>query len=183
MMTKDQFLSKLGSDLHKLPKAEREAILADYAEHFELGILQGRTESEIAERLGQPKELAKEILANVRISEAQSNPSFRTVMQAVLASLSLGLFNILFALLPFICGVTIILSLFFTAITCFASPILMLIQEGLTLTFLTYAFLLLGLVGVGILLFLAAIKLTVLFYTWMIRYLRFNLELVGRNRQ
>jgi uncharacterized membrane protein len=183
MMSREQFLEELSRYLHKLPKDERKAILADYEEHFEHGMLNGRTETEIAQSLGQPKVLAKEILAEVTISKAQSNPTFQSVSRAVVAVLGLGVLNVLFVLLPFIAGVAVVLSFFVIAIVCLVSPVLLLIQEGFTLVYLQSVFLQLGLVGVGILLILVTIRLSVLFYQWMIRYLRFNFDLVRRSLQ
>ncbi len=46
-MSKEQFLKELSSHLRKLPDEERKDILFDYEEHFQFGIEEGKTESEI----------------------------------------------------------------------------------------------------------------------------------------
>ena len=46
-MSKEQFLNELSSHLRKLPDEERKDILFDYEEHFQFGIEEGKTESEI----------------------------------------------------------------------------------------------------------------------------------------
>jgi len=62
-MQKDEYLKKLGLALSGISETERQDILADYAEHFEMGALDGRTEEEIAESLGDPKTIGKEYTA------------------------------------------------------------------------------------------------------------------------
>ena len=59
-MRKKEFLEELSKNLHGLPKDDIEEILDDYKEHFKVGKKEKRKESEIAESLGDPKEIAKE---------------------------------------------------------------------------------------------------------------------------
>jgi len=57
-MTKNEFLGRLSAALGDLPQQERNDILNDYAEHFDIGMANGKSEEEIAARLGSPEELA-----------------------------------------------------------------------------------------------------------------------------
>ncbi|MGG3839082.1 DUF1700 domain-containing protein [Paenibacillus thiaminolyticus] len=61
-MHKEYFLLKLKYGLMSLPPGERDEILAEYSAHFAFGEQQGRTEEEIARELGDPEELAVELL-------------------------------------------------------------------------------------------------------------------------
>lgn len=61
-MHKEYFLLKLKCGLLSLPAEDRDEILAEYSAHFAFGEQQGRTEEEIARELGDPEELAVELL-------------------------------------------------------------------------------------------------------------------------
>ncbi|BFH10652.1 DUF1700 domain-containing protein [Paenibacillus melissococcoides] len=61
-MHKEYFLLKLKYGLMSLPAEDRDEILAEYSAHFAFGEQQGRTEEEIARELGDPEELAVELL-------------------------------------------------------------------------------------------------------------------------
>lgn len=61
-MHREYFLLKLKYGLMSLPAEDRDEILAEYDAHFEFGKQQGRTEEEIAKELGDPEELAVELL-------------------------------------------------------------------------------------------------------------------------
>ncbi|MCE5168344.1 DUF1700 domain-containing protein [Paenibacillus profundus] len=70
-MHKEYFLLKLKLGLLPLPEEDRNEILAEYDAHFEFGKQQGRTEEEIAKELGDPEELAVELLG-----DRDEKPSF-----------------------------------------------------------------------------------------------------------
>ena len=55
----NEFLQSLDLALKRLQPAEREDILSDYREHFEIGLSKGKTEKQIAAELGDPKSIAK----------------------------------------------------------------------------------------------------------------------------
>jgi uncharacterized membrane protein len=59
-MNKQQFLNELEKNLAGLPKEDVKEILEDYRDHFTIGKKNNRKESEIAESLGSPKQIAKE---------------------------------------------------------------------------------------------------------------------------
>lgn len=65
-MHKQLFMLQLKMGLLSLPEAERNEILAEYDAHFEFSKQQGRTEEEIARELGDPEELAAELLLGER---------------------------------------------------------------------------------------------------------------------
>ena len=64
-MTRTEFLDTLHRRLAGLPQAEIDDVMADYAAHFAEGMAAGRSEAEIAEALGDPLRLARELRAEV----------------------------------------------------------------------------------------------------------------------
>lgn len=56
-MTKKEYMKKLK---RLLPEKDRKDILLDYEAHFLTGLTEGKTETEIAEELGAPEDVAKE---------------------------------------------------------------------------------------------------------------------------
>ena len=62
-MTRLEFLETLRRRLAGLPEEEIDELVADYATHFADGMAAGRSEAEIAEALGDPMRLARELRA------------------------------------------------------------------------------------------------------------------------
>ena len=61
-MTKKEYLDSLSNELGTMSYNDVKEILAEIEEHFAQGIIAGKTEDEIAEGLGSPKELASAYL-------------------------------------------------------------------------------------------------------------------------
>lgn len=61
-MNRQQFMQAMEMYLRPMDRLERAELLADYDQHFELGLQEGRPEEEIARELGHPEEIAKEAL-------------------------------------------------------------------------------------------------------------------------
>ncbi|MBR2523142.1 MAG: DUF1700 domain-containing protein [Clostridiales bacterium] len=57
-MTKKEYLDSLSAGLGTMPYNDVKEILAEIEEHFASGIIAGKSEAEISESLGDPKELA-----------------------------------------------------------------------------------------------------------------------------
>ena len=75
MMTKLDYLSSLERYLKRqLPEEEIHEIMRDYAEYFEDGKNQGKTEDEISAGLGSPYEVAQQILTEEKGEEPQRRP-------------------------------------------------------------------------------------------------------------
>ncbi|MEH7239508.1 HAAS signaling domain-containing protein [Bacillus sp. JJ1562] len=92
-MSKKQFLSILEKYLRKLPKNEIEEILQDYEEYFTIGVEKGKTESQIVEALGSPKQLAKELNAVNAINKAEENKSIKSMFTALMSIMGLSVMN------------------------------------------------------------------------------------------
>src|SRR5690606_35510729 len=99
-MTKDDFLKSLGRELQKVPEHDRKEMLYDFEEHFEIALANGEKEENISRNLGNPKTIAKELLVDYRISKAETDHSVKNITYAVIATLSVSFFNIVFVLGP-----------------------------------------------------------------------------------
>jgi uncharacterized membrane protein len=87
-MTRLEFLDTLRRRLAGLPPAEIDDLVADYATHFVDGMAAGRSEAEIAQALGDPMRLARELRAEAgfRRWETERTPaSFFAVLFGFLA--------------------------------------------------------------------------------------------------
>ncbi|MCL2527343.1 MAG: DUF1700 domain-containing protein [Defluviitaleaceae bacterium] len=61
-MKKHQFINELTTALHPVDAQTRAEIIADINEHFEEGISRGQTEEEICKNLGQPGQIADQVV-------------------------------------------------------------------------------------------------------------------------
>lgn len=68
-LTKQEYLKELRKNLKGFSQDEIDDILYDYEEHFSIGLSSGKTEEEIAEDLGAPKDIADQY------KKAKGNPT------------------------------------------------------------------------------------------------------------
>ena len=201
-MNKKEYLEQLSKLLRTLPKEDREDIISDYQEHFAIGLEKGRTEEEISRALGNPKNVAKQIKADNLVKKAQDKPSIGSIIGAILATMGLGLFNLIFVAIPVLVVAVIILILFvagiiiiFTGIYWVLVPLLHLIIPQLAiptfinspgngiLNILVVVLSGIGLTAGGIILVVLMAYITKWFYELMIKYLKLNLRIIkGRER-
>lgn len=85
-----------------LPEDELEDIISDYSEHFRMGKANGRTDEELWRSLGSPDDIARELKAMHLVKKAESMKSCGNIFHAVIATVGLGLFNLVFVLAPFL---------------------------------------------------------------------------------
>src|SRR5260221_320269 len=106
-MTKHEFLDTLRRRLAGLPQVEIDDVIADYATHFADGMAAGRSEAEIAEALGDPLRLARELRAEAgfrRWEQAPTPGNFFAVLFGLLALIAVDfvfLLPLLGGLAPF----------------------------------------------------------------------------------
>lgn len=200
-MNRQEYLEKLSKLLRKLPKEDREDIISDYEEHFAIGLGKGRTEEEISKALGNPKNVAKQITADHKVKIAENKPSVGGMIEAILAAMGLGLFNLIFVAVPVLIVAAIILTLFvagfamiLAGIYWVLSPLLHLIIPQLVLpqfvsspeSFWNIVVVIAGGIGLtagGIILVVAMAYIAKWFYELMIKYLKLNLRIIkGRKR-
>lgn len=183
-MTKAQFLKQLERALNRLPTSERKDILYDYEEHIRSAMEQGVGEEEAILALGNPRALAKELLASYLIDKAETSRSIGNVLRAVLATIGLGFFNLVVVLGPFLGIVGFLVGLFGASIGLIAGPIAGLI--GMVTGHVAYGmvsplqatFLLLGIDGIGFLLLALSLLIAKFMTGLTLRYLRLNLRII-----
>ena len=154
-MTRFEFLDTLRRRLAGLPPEEIDELVGDYATHFDEGMAAGRSEAEIAEALGDPMRLARELRAEAgfrRWEEARTPANFFAVLFGFLALVAVDFVFLLpllggLALFTFIAGL-VVLGLCIAGL----ALVLKLFQwdHGLTLHYLTRIFSGVGLLGLGI---------------------------------
>jgi uncharacterized membrane protein len=98
-MTREAFIARLRDGLRGLPPQSIADIVADYETHFADGLAAGRTEAEVAEALGDPGRLARELRAEIGLKRWEEQRSPAGAASAVIAVLGLGALD-LFILLP-----------------------------------------------------------------------------------
>lgn len=115
--TETEYLRILKSRLvGTLTDDELADILSDYSEHFRMGKANGRMEEELFCSLGSPEDVAREIRATHLVNKAESDRSCGNLLHAIGATLGLGLFNLVFVLVPFILLVVLLFVVFILGI-------------------------------------------------------------------
>lgn len=196
-MTEKLFINILKKNLKGLAVDDRNEILADYKEHFRLGKENGKSEDDICTALGDPGQIGKNSRAELLMDIADKEGAAGNVFKAVIASFSLGFFNIVFVLGPYVGLVGVMIGLWATAVSVFLSGIatvLFIIFKPIILQIIPYAmnpdgfaislasFLAgIALTSIGALLTIGMVKLTRLFYTGTVKYLQSNLKIIRRS--
>lgn len=103
-MTRADFLARLKRGLVGLPTSTATDILNDYEAHFDDGKAAGRSEAEVAEALGNPDRLARELKAEAGVQRWTQEQTPSAAAGAVFAVLGLGALDIII-LLPILMGV------------------------------------------------------------------------------
>jgi uncharacterized membrane protein len=191
-LNKIEFINKMKKELQGLPEQDKKELLYDYEEHFNIGIANGRDEDEIAQSLGNPKVIARELKANYHITKAESDGSIHNLFRAVFASVGLGFFNLVFVLGPFIGVAAVIFSFYvagfaigFSGIVTIIGGFVQIFNPGLLnmpsnvfITFLVG----IGLIALGIAFLLTIQIITKQFIKLTIKYLNLNLSIIRKRR-
>lgn len=105
-MTKAEWLKELENRIQRLSSQERAEIMADYREHFDMGMENGKTQEQICISLGSPRSIAQSIMMSSLVEEAQSAPTLRgrghAILRMFLLILVLAPFNFLILVGPFL---------------------------------------------------------------------------------
>ncbi len=187
-MQKDEYLSQLRQALRNLPENEQAEILAEYEEHFMMGIADKRTEADIASGLGDPRSIGREYAAVSLVNRAEESPSARGLSRAVLATVGLGLFNLLVVFIPFvILFFLLVLILVNGFVLVCIGPFLAgyavltlagIVTMQLDTPPLAAIFYGIGITSSGLLMMAFDYWLTRICYRQMIRYLRWNIAVI-----
>lgn len=177
-MNKEQFLKQLNASLTRLSLEEREDILQDYEEYFEIGMEEGKSEQEISKSLGNPKQISKELMATYHLGQVEQTTSAGNVMRAVWAVIGLGFFNLVIVLGPFIALIGVVIAGWVSAIAFILAPLGALFNLVLGNFQLFDLFFALGLCGIGIFIAMGMFVATSALTKGFVRYLKFNASLV-----
>jgi len=188
-MEKDEYLKRLKKALYRLPESEREEVLADYEEHFMMGLKEGRNESEIASALGDPVAIGKEYAALFLVRKAESDPSAKSLSRAVIATVGLGIFNLVVVFIPFVILVLLLalVAVIGFSLTC-TGPFLTgyaaleffgFFSSGFSSPPLARVFYGIGLTTSGLLLMVLTCWLGRICYLLGIRYLKWNIAVIS----
>ncbi|WP_243292472.1 DUF1700 domain-containing protein [Bacillus sp. FJAT-47783] len=184
-MTKLEFMNRLEKLLNGIPEEEKQELLYDYEEHFRMEMESGKTEEEITKSLGKPEIIAKECKTNYHLENATKNKSVTSLFRAIYTSIGLGFFNLVFLLGPFIAALGIIFSLYVVSLSLVLTPVAVISSYFFvdqTSEFFLNLFISIGCLGLGLLTGVLAIKVSRIFITWFIKYVRSNLNMIkGEN--
>jgi uncharacterized membrane protein len=191
-MNREQFLSQLRKALGRASETDKREILGDYEEHFRVGIAEGRSEEEIAKALGNPTAIGRAFQIETLADNTRAGWKVADVFRAVFASISLGFFNIIVVLGPFLglVGVligmwTVVAALGLSGIGSIAGAVAGPFLQGVLGTSLTVGnvlFLLFAGIGAAALGVLAAIGMawvTRWFFLITARYVTFNARIIS----
>lgn len=187
-MNKDQFLKKLDTHLKKLPQTERQDIIGDIEEFFVYAVKDGESEDAVCKRLGEPKKLAREYMAQSWIASANEKRSLKSMLKAFFYAAGLGAVNTLYAIFAVGVGYIIISVFYIVAVSIGLSGIAAL-AFGLTMAFVQGAALWLtifagiALICVGILLFIGNMSLAKVFHRSNIVFLNQISERIKEARE
>jgi uncharacterized membrane protein len=192
-MKKNEFLAQLKRALGSLPEGEKKEILADYEEHFSIGLAEGKSEEEISRALGNPRVLGASFRIESMMEEGKSGWTLASILRAVFASLSLGFFNLVIVLGPFIGVVAVVISLWAVAASLALSGVAVLLglivmpilpqflsTGGLSAAFLVFASI--GTSGLGLLASIGMWYLSKWFIIAIAKYVQLNVRIVARRR-
>jgi uncharacterized membrane protein len=97
-MNRAEFLARLRRGLVGMPTSSAAEIIADYESHFADGAAAGRTEAQVAEALGNPDRLARELKAEAGAKRWGQEQSASSAAGAIFGILGLGAIDILILL-------------------------------------------------------------------------------------
>lgn len=179
-MGRSEFLKQLEASLVKIPERDRQDMLYDFEEHFTIGLENGKSEEEVVKELGDPLMIAKDLIADYRIIEAENNRSVSNITRAMLATISLSFFNVVFLLGPIIGLIGVYIGLCVTAVVITISPLLVVFWAIFTgfEDFMIQFFISIILCALGILLSVAMIYVGKFFYSLILRYIKFNVKVI-----
>ncbi len=104
MSTRQAFLNRLRAGLRGLPPAAINDIMSDYDTHFAEAAAKGRSEEEVAKKLGDPTRLVRELRAEAGLRRWEEQRTAASAVGAIVAVLGLATIDV-FILLPLLIAV------------------------------------------------------------------------------
>lgn len=201
-MNKADYFRELTYRLRGLPERERQNILSVYEELFQKAAQNGKNEEDIAESLGYPRIPNWEGVKDRQPPQSSLSYSGRpnpeppsytnpypnpyalkseSGFKAIIVSIALGFFNLVFVLGPFIAICGVIIALYASSAACLISPLLLFIGNAWTNAssdMLLLVFSMAALLGIGILLTVFTLWFSNHFFKLTWKYIRFNVKII-----
>ncbi|PEQ12161.1 hypothetical protein B2G71_13555 [Novosphingobium sp. PC22D] len=114
-MTRNEFIRRLKAGLKGMTSQDVAEIVADYEAHFDSGAAEGRSEQEVAQALGDPSRLARELRFEAGLRNWQTDRSPSSAFAAIIGFMGLATIDILI-LLPIVLSVIGVIFAFYVAI-------------------------------------------------------------------
>jgi uncharacterized membrane protein len=172
-----------------LPKEELDDLISDYSEHFQMGKANGRTDEELWRSLGSPDDVAREIRAMHLVKRAENMKSCGNIFHAVIATLGLGLFNLVFVLAPFLLLVMMLLVVLMIGVAFVICGPVAFVYSVLQIAGLSAfaiwlnpfagLFCSIAMTSTGLLIIIGDYYLARFFYRGGIRYLKWNISVIA----
>lgn len=190
-MTKVEFLNELDRALSGVAYQDKQEIMADYEEHFRAGTEAGKTEEEISSALGNPRSIARAYRADYLVQKADNSASVGGILRAIFAVISLGFFNLVFVLGPFIALVSVVVALWavgagitiggaFGALGSLVGLAFPGIAHGIgPVGVVGIAFLCVAVAALGVLLCIGMYYVTLGLYRLTVKYLKMNIRIIS----
>ncbi len=190
-MNQQRFLDDLRGQLGRLPESEVNDILADYREHFSLGLASGKTELQIVTSLGQPRLIAQQHLMHSLLDQVKSAPSLwqrgQTLLRVMLLFLVLAPFNFLVFVGPFLVAFCVLIAgwavpIAIASAAIFAAGLVVASSSSVALGIWTGAslfFALLGTIGLAALSCFIMFFASRLFLSMISTYVQWNIKFIG----
>lgn len=180
-MTKREFLNRLYNHLNGLDKNEIDSIMYDYEEHFEMATQDGKSEAQIAQELGAPERIAKEIKTTTIVKKAEVSPTSNNVMQAVMATLGLSILNLFFIIPVIFTYIGVLISIIAMSFSFLLTPLFLSLDyfiNGVDAINTFEIFMTVALFGIGIMLIPIIKWIIKLSNQLLITYARWNINTV-----
>ncbi|EHJ07042.1 HAAS signaling domain-containing protein [Staphylococcus simiae] len=183
-MTKEQYLHVLRKNLKHMSDDDKEDIINEYVTHFYSGASDGKSEQQICQELGDPKQLAKEHNAFNTLDQAKTHQSFNNIMTAIFAAMGLSLLNFVVILVPFILLLCVMALLVTFTMIGLIGPVMLVVKgiiDGFNSILLFDCFMAGLMFGCGLILLVITSIFFKYTYSIIVKYLKWNIKLVKRS--
>ncbi|WP_407272474.1 HAAS signaling domain-containing protein [Radiobacillus sp. PE A8.2] len=195
-MNKQAFLDELGHYLNRVPAQDRTEMLQDFEEHFAIGIAVGKSEQELAQELGNPQLIARELLADYRDNQPATPSESKayqpeiyphiedkrtsSITRSIIVAIALLFFNLIFVIGPAAAIFSVYVAFAAVGLTFTLSPVLWIgtIISGFAEQYVSEFFVVMTLCSLGVLLSIGMLYIGKLLFRALINYIKFNVRVV-----
>ncbi|EKU49030.1 HAAS signaling domain-containing protein [Staphylococcus massiliensis] len=183
-MNKEAYLATLRNHLKHISEDEKNDIIDEYHIHFLDGMRDGKSEAQISEELGHPKDIAKEMNASMAVERAHESGKVGDVGKAIIATIGLGVLNFFVITIPFMFIVGILFTIASMSVGFVTAPLFMILKgatDGFNNLMPLEVYVSLTMFGIGLIFLVIAIKAIKSFIKLCVRYLKWNIDQFKRS--